>query len=259
MCLFQRWHLIRTTKSRWEGINVGVTGINKSCFFKGCSVESGEEKKKLVSETCCVAIVGDDVLIEPQTVWFFRPEVSFKQAHRGETYWSRAPLAAGPGLHCINVNGGLGVVGWDLPNPFPAAAPSFIFSTETAGIFQGFLAQWLMCNSSQPHLPPHSLIHPPPPTFSLMHFVCQAVGGEPFPSAFSPVSIVPALAVNTLWLLFAQCYSFTLCMYPATDEAIYSFRHSEPQRCRLLWFLRLTFAAHLKMFTQRYLLFFGVI
>lgn len=45
-----------------------------------------KEKKKLclVTETCCVAIVGDDVLIEPQTVWFFRPEVSFKQARKKE-------------------------------------------------------------------------------------------------------------------------------------------------------------------------------
>lgn len=32
-----------------------------------------------VTGTCCVAVVGADVLIEPQTVWFFRPEVSFKQ------------------------------------------------------------------------------------------------------------------------------------------------------------------------------------
>lgn len=134
-------------------------------FLKGCSGdrERAREEKKLclVTETCCVAIVGDDVLIEPQTVWFFRPEVSFKQPRKREIYLSRAPLAASPWLHCSNVNGGLGDVGWDPLNPSPATSPLLLFSIKTAGIFQRVLAQWLMCNSSKPHLPPHSVIHRP--------------------------------------------------------------------------------------------------
>lgn len=66
-------------------------------FLKGCSEESergrGRTKKKLclVTRTCCVAIVGDDVLIEPQTVWFFRPEVSFKLAWKREMYSGGGP------------------------------------------------------------------------------------------------------------------------------------------------------------------------
>lgn len=46
--------------------------MNKTCLSKRLLGER-------VTGTCCVAVVGADVLIEPQTVWFFRPEVSFKQ------------------------------------------------------------------------------------------------------------------------------------------------------------------------------------
>lgn len=67
-------------------------------FLKGCSGESEGERERanekklcLVTRTCCVAIVGDDVLIEPQTVWFFRPEVSFKQAWKREMYSGGGP------------------------------------------------------------------------------------------------------------------------------------------------------------------------
>lgn len=71
---------------------------------------------------------GDDVLIEPQTVWFFRPEVSFKQARKRVMYLSGAPLAPSPWLHCSNVNGGLGAVSWDPPpappKPYHCPPPS---------------------------------------------------------------------------------------------------------------------------------------
>lgn len=76
--------------------------MNKTWLFKRLldgRRRRGREREKnqcLVTETCCVAIVGDDVLIEPQTVWFFRPEVSFKQAQEREMYLSGAPLAASP-------------------------------------------------------------------------------------------------------------------------------------------------------------------
>lgn len=48
--------------------------MNKTWLFKRLFWRESEKKEKklcLVTETCCVAIVGDDVLIEPQTVWFF--------------------------------------------------------------------------------------------------------------------------------------------------------------------------------------------
>lgn len=110
----------------------------KHGFLKGCSRERERGKKLcLVTETCCVAIVGDNVLIEPQTVWFFRPEVSFKQAREKEMYLSGAPLAASPWLHCSNVNGGLGAVCRDPLNSYPATAPSFSFPLRQLVSFRG--------------------------------------------------------------------------------------------------------------------------
>lgn len=141
--------------------------IKHGFFLKGCAGEKkrewGKEKKLcLVTGTCCVAIVGGwCVNRATNCVVFFRPEVSFKQARKSEMYLSRAPLAASPWLYCSNVNGGLGDVGWDPLHPSPATAPLLLFSIKTAGIFQRVLARWLMCNSSQPHLPPRSVIHRP--------------------------------------------------------------------------------------------------
>ncbi len=113
--------------------------MNKTWLFKRLFGRERENEKKLclVTETCCVAIVGDDVLIEPQTVWFFRPEVSFKQARKREMYLSGALLAASPRLHCSNVNGGLDDVGWDPLSPSPATAPSFSFPLRQLVSFKG--------------------------------------------------------------------------------------------------------------------------
>lgn len=111
----------------------------KHQFEKGWR-EREREKKLFSNRTCCVAIVGDDVLIEPQTVWFFRPKVSFKQAWKREMYLSEAPLAASPWLRRSNVNGGLGDVDWDplkpALQPLPLC-PSLSFPLRQLVSFKG--------------------------------------------------------------------------------------------------------------------------
>lgn len=60
-----------------------------------CVRERARERES--NRTCCVAIVGDDVLIEPQTVRVFRPEVSFKTAMaERNVLWAHWPLALDP-------------------------------------------------------------------------------------------------------------------------------------------------------------------
>ena len=67
-----------------------------------------------------MAIVGDDVLIEPQTVWVFLGQRSHLNRPRKKiNVFERAMLAASPPLHGSNVNAGLGATGLGAP---PTAA-----------------------------------------------------------------------------------------------------------------------------------------
>lgn len=81
--------------------NVGLLGMNKTWLFnkKKKAVQGDQElggKAMFSNRNLLCGHCGDDVLIEPQTVWFFRPEVSFKQARKRVMYLSGAPLAPSP-------------------------------------------------------------------------------------------------------------------------------------------------------------------
>lgn len=156
----------RLKEPRWAWIfaNVGVIGMNKTL----CSQDFLKEKKKgEKAEFCnrnllCGLCGGWCVNRAPNCVrvlLFFRPEVSFKQARKREMDLSGVLLASSPPFYGSNVNGGLGAIGSDPLNSSAATAPLLFFSIKTAGIFQRVLARWLMCNSSEPHLPPHNVIH----------------------------------------------------------------------------------------------------
>lgn len=182
----------------------------KHGFLKGCSRERERGKKLcLVTETCCVAIVGDNVLIEPQTVWFFRPEVSFKQAREKEMYLSGAPLAASPWLHCSNVNGGLGAVCRDPLNSYPATAPSFSFPLRQLVSFRGsWPSDWCVIAPSLT-CPLTALFIGQAASAAFYWALCfQGSGWRAFSLAFSltlflTFSFSSLSAINTLWLFTA--------------------------------------------------------
>lgn len=93
--------LIKTTVMSMDLGNVGLLGMNKTWLFnkKKKAVQGDQElggKAMFSNRNLLCGHCGDDVLIEPQTVWFFRPEVSFKQARKRVMYLSGAPLAPSP-------------------------------------------------------------------------------------------------------------------------------------------------------------------
>lgn len=132
----QWWAWIWVMWVCWEWIKHGF--LTKKKAVQGDQELGGKamfSNRNLLCGHC-----GDDVLIEPQTVWFFRPEVSFKQARKRVMYLSGAPLAPSPWLHCSNVNGGLGAVSWDPPPAPPKpyhCPPSFSFPLRQLVSFKG--------------------------------------------------------------------------------------------------------------------------
>lgn len=71
-------------------------------------------------------------------VGFFSGQRSHCERHAKEKCISaEAPLAVSPRLHCSNVNGGLGVVSWDLLNPSSATSPSSAFPLRQLVSFKG--------------------------------------------------------------------------------------------------------------------------